>query len=224
MNRFINGVARAVAETIDCPEPILEIGSYQVAGQEDIAELRPLFFGKDYLGVDMRSGPGVDCIADVEALPQKTASVGTVIALNTFEHVPHFWKAFAEVDRVLRPDGVFLVSCPFYFHIHSYPNDYWRFTPQALKLLLADFPNKIIGWQGPSKRPANVWALALGPKHPPLSADQYGRFRSLLAEYGREPPAQSRRLRYLMARWISGRRPFVPYLEQGRWETELVRT
>src|SRR5437899_3556001 len=121
MNQFINGLARAVAETLDCPEPVLEVGSYQVAGQEELAELRSLFPGKPYLGVDMRPGPGVDCVADVEALPQRSASMGTVIALNTFEHVPHFWKGFAEVQRVLRPDGLFLVSCPFYFHIHSYP-------------------------------------------------------------------------------------------------------
>jgi SAM-dependent methyltransferase len=223
MNRFINGLARAVAETLDCPGPILEIGSFQVAGQEHLAQLRGFFSGKEYLGVDCRPGPGVDCVADVEALPQKRASVGTVIALNTFEHVPHFWKGFAEVQRVLRPDGLFLVSCPFYFHLHSYPCDYWRFTPEALKLLLSDFPNKVVGWQGPDKRPANVWALALGPKHPPLTPDRYSRFRVLLAKYGREPLAPMRRVRYQVGRWISGRRPFSPYLDQGCWETEWVR-
>jgi len=223
MNQFINGLARAVAETIDCPGPILEIGSFQVAGQEHIAELRSLFTGKDYLGVDTRTGPGVDCVANVEALPQKTASLGTVIALNTFEHVPHFWKGFAEVQRVLRPDGVFLVSCPFYFHIHSYPSDFWRFTPEALKLLLAEFPNKIIGWQGPRNRPANVWALALGSKRPAFTANQYCHFRALLSQYGRQPMAPLRRIRYQVGRWISGRRPFAPYLDQGRWETEWIR-
>ena len=34
MNHFLNGVARAVAETFDLPEPILEVGSYKVEGQE----------------------------------------------------------------------------------------------------------------------------------------------------------------------------------------------
>jgi SAM-dependent methyltransferase len=182
-----------------------------------------LFPGKPYLGVDMRPGPGVDCVADVEELPQRTASVGTVIALNTFEHVPHFWKGFAELGRVLRPDGVFLVSCPFYFHIHSYPSDYWRFTPEAFKLLLKDYPNKIVGWQGPKTRPVNVWALAFGAKHPPLTPQQYTRFRELLGRYGREPLPPMRRLRYQVGRLISGRRPFSPYLDQGCWETEWCR-
>src|SRR5207244_5582924 len=69
MNRFLHGVARAVAETFDLPEPILEVGSYQVPGQQGLANLRGLFAGKEYIGVDARAGPGVDCIADVEALP-----------------------------------------------------------------------------------------------------------------------------------------------------------
>ena len=140
MMPFLNGVARAVAESFDLPGPILEIGSYQVAGQEEIADLRPLFAGKRYLGVDVRPGPGVDCVADVEDLSQADASVGTVIAMNTFEHVPRFWRGFEEIERVLRPDGVVLVSVPFYFRIHHYPSDYWRFTPQALDTLVGQLP------------------------------------------------------------------------------------
>src|SRR5438128_7961031 len=105
MNHFLNGVARAVAETFDLPEPILEVGSYKVEGQEEIAELRPLFEGKSYLGVDARPGPGVDQVADVEDLPFADRTFGTVIVLNTFEHVRHFWRGFEEAYRVLRPDG-----------------------------------------------------------------------------------------------------------------------
>ena len=78
MNRFLHGVARAVTETFDLPEPILEIGSYQVAGQEEIANLRSLFPGKEYIGIDARPGPGVDVVADVEELPFSDASIGTV--------------------------------------------------------------------------------------------------------------------------------------------------
>ncbi len=107
MNRFLHGVARAVTETFDLPEPILEIGSYQVPGQERIANLRTLFPGKEYIGIDARPGPGVDVVADVEELPFSDASIGTVIAMSTFEHVPRFWRGFDEVHRVLRPTAHF---------------------------------------------------------------------------------------------------------------------
>jgi SAM-dependent methyltransferase len=220
MNRFLNGVARAVAETFDLSGPILEIGSYQVEGQEEIADLRALFPGKPYIGIDMRPGPGVDQVADVEALPYVDGSIGTVIAMNTFEHVPRFWRGFEEIRRVLRPDGSLLVSCPFYFHIHSYPSDYWRFTPEALDFLLSDYPTKLLGWHGPAKRPAGVWALAFREERPPITRLQLERYRGLLGRYARQPLPWRRRLRYQIGRWLCGRGPFAPYLERENWETQ----
>ena len=219
MNRFLHGMARAIAETFSLPGPILEIGSYQVPGQEEIADLRPLFPDRSYLGVDRRPGPGVDLLADVEALPQADASVGTVLAMNTFEHVPRFWRGFAEIRRVLRPDGAFLVSCPFYFKIHQFPGDYWRFTADALEVLLEDYPSRIIGWHGAKHRPAHVWALAFREERPPISAADFERYRRLLACYARQPLSWSRRLRYGLAGLLCGRGPFASYLDQERWET-----
>lgn len=219
MNRFLHGVARAVAETFALPEPILEVGSYQVAGQEAIADLRCLFPGKDYLGIDLRPGPGVDQLGDVQDLPFADASIGTVIAMNTFEHVPRFWRGFAEIERVLRRDGALLVSCPFYFHIHSYPSDYWRFTPEALELLLEEYPSKLLGWHGAQKRPANVWALAFRDTHAPITPVQFEHYRWCLRRYARQPLARLKRLRLQIGRWLCGRSPFAPYLDQEQWET-----
>jgi SAM-dependent methyltransferase len=219
MNRFLNGVARAIAETFDLPEPILEVGSYQVPGQEEIADLRALFPNKQYLGVDVQPGPGVDWVADAEALPQADGSVGTVIAMNTLEHVPRFWRAFEEAYRVLRPDGALLVSCPFSFHIHDFPSDYWRFTPEALAFLLEKFPTKILGWHGPARRPASVWALAFREARPEITDAEFERYRQLLRRYARQPLSWGRQVRYRLGRWLCGRRPFAPFLEQERWET-----
>jgi SAM-dependent methyltransferase len=222
MNRFLHGVARAVTETFALPGPVVEIGSYLVPGQEGLANLRELFPGRDYLGVDLRPGPGVDRVADVEALPLPDASVGTVVAMNTFEHVRRFWRGFAEVHRVLRPDGVLLVSCPFYFHIHGFPSDYWRFTPQALEVLLEAYPSKVVGWQGPRRKPASVWAVAFREGRPPITQAEFDRYRTRLVEYAREPLPWGRRLRYRLGRWFFGRGPFAPYLEREHWGTECL--
>jgi SAM-dependent methyltransferase len=220
MNHFLHGVARAVAETFELPGPILEIGSYQVSGQETIADLRSLFPGREYIGVDMRAGPGVDCVADVAQLPYADASVGTVLALSTFEHVRCFWRGFDEIRRVLRPDGVLLVCCPFYFHIHNYPHDYWRFTPAALEALLEPYPSKLLGWHGARNRPANVWALAFREGRPPIDHEQHAHYQFRLQRYAREPRRSwSRGLRYRLASLLCGRGPFAPYLDHDRWES-----
>jgi SAM-dependent methyltransferase len=218
MNRFLFGVAQAVTETFDLPEPIVEIGSYQVEGQEAV-RLRSLFPGRDYTGIDMRAGPGVDCVANVENLPQETGSVGTVIAMSTFEHVRQFWRGFDEVQRVLRPDGIFLVACPFFFRIHNYPHDYWRFTPAAFESLLESYPSKIIGWHGARQRPSNVWSVALGPDRPPITQEQFVRHRLLVQKYAYEPAGSlSRPWLYRFAGLFCGRGPFASYLDRNRWD------
>jgi len=185
-----------------------------------MADLRRVFPGKPFVGVDVRPGPGVDQVADVEALPHASASFGTVIAMNTFEHVPRFWRGFEEIFRVLRPDGALLVSCPFYFHMHSYPSDYWRFTPEALEVLLDGYPSKILGWHGAAKRPASVWAVAFREKRPPVTRAEFDRYRALVRQYARQPLPLGRKLRYRLARLLCGRGPFAPFLDQERWETE----
>lgn len=220
MNQFLHGVIRAIAESFHLPEPILELGSYQVEGQTDLINLRGLFPGRAYTGVDFRAGPGVDCVANVEALPQKSASVGTVIALSTFEHVQRFWVGFEEAARVLRPDGVLIVASPFYFHVHAYPNDYWRFTPEALDFLLERYPLRILGWHGPERRMANAWAVAFGEQARLPTAGDLARYRALLKAYAREPLAWHRRLRYQVGRLFCGRRPFAPHLDRERWAIE----
>lgn len=220
MNHFIHGVTRAIAGTFDLPDPILEIGAYQVAGQASIANLRALFPGKKYVGIDMRPGPGVDCVANVEALPQETGSVGTVLALNTFEHVKCFWRGLDEVHRVLRPDGVLILSTPFHFRIHQFPHDYWRFTPAAYEALLEKYPSKIIGWHGAKNRPANVWAIAFREGRAAITAEQLAQYRSLMTRYAIEPETtRTRRLRYWLAKWLCGRGPFASHLDRNLWDS-----
>ena len=119
-----------VAETLDCPGPVFEFGSYQVDGQEGYANLRQLFATKSYVGCDMRPGPGVDRVEDVTAISLPDESAGTVLCIETFEHVFEVSKAFDEVFRLLKPGGVFVITSPLNFRIHGYPDDYWRMTPE----------------------------------------------------------------------------------------------
>jgi SAM-dependent methyltransferase len=221
MNQFLHGVARATAEAFCLPGPVLEIGSYLVSGQEGIGDLRPLFPGRHYVGLDMRPGPGVDLVGDVESLDLPTASVGTVVALSTFEHVRRFWRGLDEVFRVLRPDGALLISVPFNLHLHGFPSDYWRFTADGLDLLLDRYPVRLLGTQGPRTKPHNVWALALRERGTRITPAQLTEYRRLIGEYARQPLPLGRRLRYWVGRLICGRRPFTPWFDRERWSVEL---
>jgi SAM-dependent methyltransferase len=170
----------------------------------------------------MRKGPGVDILGNVEDLPMEDNSVGTVIALNLFEHVRCFWKGFDEVYRVLRPGGAFFVSCPFFLHRHSYPNDYWRFTPDAFAYLLEKYPQKLIGFQGPANKPLQVWAIAFKDPAPIITPELHQQFQSAMRIYAHQPVSKWRKLRYSLGRMICGRSPFATFLDMNNWETTVI--
>ncbi|GAX91986.1 methyltransferase domain-containing protein [Effusibacillus lacus] len=153
------------------PEPIYEIGSYQVAGQEGYADLRPYFPGKKYVGCDMRMGPGVDQIEDVESLSLASGSVGSLITVDTLEHVKNPFNAIREIYRVLQDGGILLLAVPFNFQIHDYPSDYWRYTPSCVDMLLENFSFCTVLWEKHPLEvdPAEVYAVAVKNSEPPLA-------------------------------------------------------
>jgi SAM-dependent methyltransferase len=167
------------ATSFDCPPPIFEFGSYQVEGQVDYADLRSLFPGKSYVGCDMRPGPGVDRVEDVSAMTLRNGEAGTVLCIETFEHVFEVRRAFDEVFRVLKPGGLFIFTSPFNFRIHGYPDDYWRITPTCLKRLLLPYGARLAGHQGYHKFPHTVMAVAAKE---PIPTD----FRSRASRFARQ--------------------------------------
>jgi SAM-dependent methyltransferase len=148
MRGNVREFVRVVAETVEVPEPIIELGSLQVVGQLYDANLRPFFPGKHYIGCDMREGMGVERIEDIHALSFAEGSVGTVLILETLEHVENPFLAMAEIFRVLRPGGLVVASCCMDFPVHEHPADYWRLTPQGFDLLLRRFSPRRVYVQG----------------------------------------------------------------------------
>jgi len=52
------------------------------------------------------------CRADAEAVPCRTDVADVVVAFDVIEHLPHPDKFFAEARRVLRPNGILMLSTP----------------------------------------------------------------------------------------------------------------
>ena len=163
MRGNIREFVRAVAETLTIPQPVVEIGALLVDGQPYDADLRPLFAGADYTGCDIRPGPGVDRLEDIHRLTFASDSLGTVLVLETLEHVKNPLQAMAEVRRVLRPGGLAVISSCMDFPVHEHPADYWRFPPQGFDLLLEAFSPRRVYVQGVSVFPHSLAGVGLKP-------------------------------------------------------------
>lgn len=168
MRQNVKDFVSLVAAVLPIKDPIYEFGSLQVAGQEGFADLRPLFPGRKYIGADMREGTGVDKVLDLHEIDLPSESVGTVLCLDTLEHVEYPGKALEEIHRILKPDGLAVISSVMCCPIHDHPHDYWRFTPEAFKSILKPFPHCFVGFAGKKDFPHTVVGVGFKGNSPPL--------------------------------------------------------
>lgn len=117
---------------------VVELGSYNVNGsiRPLVAVLKPV----EYVGVDLRQGPGVDVVGDVCSgiLADRHGQFDLVLSTETLEHVQSWPLFVGEMKRLARPGGELLLTCrgPG-FQLHDYPGDYWRFTTEILATAFA---------------------------------------------------------------------------------------
>lgn len=72
----------------------------------------------------------------IENLPDKyPEGLGTIICLSVLEHVNNPFEVFEALGKVLKPEGMLIVSTVFAYPYHPSPNDFWRFSPECLKYL-----------------------------------------------------------------------------------------
>ena len=160
MRWSINRLIQSLSGKFQFPGPIYEFGSLQTPGQEDRSCLSKFFPGKEYVGCDMREGPGVDRILDLHKIELPDESVGTVIIVDVLEHVEFCRRAMEEIHRILKPGGVVIAASVMYFPIHNYPSDYWRFTPEGFRSLLSPFSASVVESVGVPAFPSTVVAVA----------------------------------------------------------------
>jgi len=88
--------------------------------------------------------------ADVLNLPFENESADSVIFTQVLEHVSDPNLALDQITRVLKTDGILVISVPFIYQAHAQPHDYWRFSQHGIKKLLHDrnYEIKLFHFQG----------------------------------------------------------------------------
>lgn len=68
--------------------------------------------------------------------PIESGNYDFVLLFNVMEHIFDYKNLLDETVRILKPGGVLHGFVPFMWHFHPDPNDYFRFTEQALQRLI----------------------------------------------------------------------------------------
>ncbi len=92
---------------------------------------------ENYLGCDVvqSSENKVDILCRATDLNVASDSIDTVFSTQVMEHVDNTELMMKECNRVLKKDGVFILSVPFCWELHEEPYDFFRFTKYGLQEL-----------------------------------------------------------------------------------------
>lgn len=88
----------------------------------------------------------VDYNYDIKDLKFKDETFDIVVCNAIIEHVERPEKAISELRRVLKTGGKIYIEMPFNQPYHPSPQDYWRVTPEGLRLWMKDFVERSSGF------------------------------------------------------------------------------
>jgi SAM-dependent methyltransferase len=100
---------------------------------------------EEYLGIEHEatfgsthastSAKAPDLYYDGARLPFADKTFETVLNVQVLEHTPEPGRLVVEMARVLKDDGLLILTAPFDFRLHEQPHDYFRYTPHGLRTL-----------------------------------------------------------------------------------------
>lgn len=117
---------------------VLEIGA-RVVGPDSSLQASRFQPECRFIGCDIHDAEGVDVVADAHYLSQAIApgTLDGVFSKAVLEHIAAPWLLAAEINKVLRIGGLTFHALPQTFPVHEMPNDFWRMTDEALKVLFS---------------------------------------------------------------------------------------
>jgi SAM-dependent methyltransferase len=96
-----------------------------------------------------------DLYYDGSRLPFADGSFDTVLSIQVLEHTPRPQPLVHEMARVLRADGLLILSAPFSGRLHEEPYDFFRYTPHGLRAMCEEAGLEVTEVWGQG----NIWSV-----------------------------------------------------------------
>lgn len=114
---------------------LIDIGCGRMPYRKELEPLVSSYTGVDHPEVSKlyRSSIKPDVLADAKELPFRNSLFDIALLIQVLEHVDSPDKVIQEAARVMKPNGVLIISVPFFYPLHDMPYDWGRYTATALK-------------------------------------------------------------------------------------------
>ena len=108
-----------------------------------------MYRSKEYIGLEIdtpqnRNNKNADFYYDGNNFPFDDESFDSVVANEVFEHVFNPDSFLRETLRILKPNGMILLTMPFVWDEHEQPYDFARYSSFGIKSLLEKHGFKIV--------------------------------------------------------------------------------
>lgn len=142
---------------------ILEIGSKDYGST---VPFRDHIRHREYVGLDMSPGKGVDVVGDLSQglCGLAEGRFDLIICCSVLEHVDKPWLMARNIVRLMRPGGSLFMSVPWVWRYHPYPDDYFRFSWRGIETLFDDlawehrcYSTNVIGEFAPISESRKEW-------------------------------------------------------------------
>lgn len=88
---------------------------------------------KEYIGIDIAKSPATKLIVSEKAkVPLKSDSIDIVLSTQVLEHVEDVQFYLSQCKRLLKKNGLLLLSTHGVWPYHPFPHDYHRWTAEGL--------------------------------------------------------------------------------------------
>lgn len=114
---------------------VLDLGGNKIQ-KRGLFDIEQFNFRVTYVNISAEKKP--DVLADAANLPFGNNIFDVVICSELLEHLYDPERVLREVMRVLKPNGIFLITVPFLVPYHADPFDFGRYTDQYWKKVLND--------------------------------------------------------------------------------------
>jgi len=114
------------------PGVVLDVGSKMAPYKGHIPHTK-------YMTLDVNPEVKPDIVSDIHKVNWESNYFDTIIATEILEHCYAPEKVIDEIYRLLKDEGICILSTRFIYPYHPDPKDYYRFTGDALRYLFQKF-------------------------------------------------------------------------------------